>query len=45
MTVQELLDLLSAVTNKNLKVVINADGEAIEIVGIDVESKLVWIES
>lgn len=45
MTVQELLDLLNAVPNKKFRVVINADGEAIEITGIDVEGKLVWIES
>lgn len=44
MTVEQLIDLLSAVENKKLEVVINADGEAIDIPGIDV-AEYVWIES
>ena len=45
MTVEQLIDLLSAVENKKQKVVINADGEPIEVIGIDVADKKVWIES
>ena len=44
MTVEQLIDLLSAVENNKLEVVINADGESIDITGIDV-AEYVWIEN
>lgn len=52
MTVEQLIDLLSAVENKKLEVVVNASGQAIEVTGIDVDCLgsdtdecYVWIES
>jgi hypothetical protein len=40
MTVEQLIDLLSAVKNKKMKVVINADGEPFDVTGIDVVDNL-----
>lgn len=44
MTVQELIDQLLKVPNKQMKIVINASGEFFPVTSIDVLGGKVWIE-